>query len=122
MDLAAARSELAGLAPAGFTGYDHLPGVAQLPAWVVGLPQRITAESARLFRVLLPVFVIVGNPYTPEGEAQLLAGVASAADLLGLAGSTFKAATWADIDSFRPITIGQTEHIGAVVNLEVLIS
>lgn len=117
MDLAAIRAELAGYAPAGWTGYDRVPAVPALPALVVDLPALVTPETSDLFRLRVPVMLLVPNPYTAEAEAALMASALTvAAAYRGITGPAFRSCTWETIDQIQPLTIavGQNRELAVL--------
>ncbi len=128
MNIQAIRTELAGVTiDAGehvsVTPYDHMPGVAQLPALVVGMPDRISPMSglAGYYEIELPLVVCVPNPYTVEAEAQLMELALTVANhFRGKRGTAFSTCTFVDIDQVLPVTVGKVEALSAQVHLIIL--
>lgn len=126
MDIQAIRTELLGPVPAGFNGYDRLPGVAKLPAIVIGLPENVSYEGSTLGSgpmVTLPLFVMVANPMTAEAEIKLLDAVNTVATAYrGATGSTFRTCRVTAINQFFAVTVGKTNALSATVNLSLMAS
>lgn len=123
MDLEAVRSELAALAPSGWTAYDYTPGAAVAPALVVGMPESITFDgSYNMAQVTIPVYVVEAPQFDKDAETRLMSGALTVSDSYrSVTGTSFASCRVSGINSFIPQTIGTTEAVTATVYLELLI-
>lgn len=125
MTIQQVRSELSvALSTLGPETYDYLPGSANLPAIVVGLPDRIDHTVTRGYqRIELPVYVVAQSSTPVEGETAVLDLVAQvAASLKGLpTGTSYVSLRVRDTTEIYPIEIGSTEVHSAKINTEIMI-
>lgn len=124
MDVQAARTALAALAPEGLEGYNHFPGSAELPAMVVGLPERIEPQNGtfRHLRVTLPIYVAIQGNVGVEYEQQLMTHVSSVVSALkGATDGSFKALEIPEIRDFGLMVVGSSEVLAATVLVSLLI-
>ena len=119
------RDELATvLAPLGQV-YSYLPGSAELPALVVGLPQRLNnSVSGAYWRVEIPIYVVVRSAVPAAAEAELLELVVAAVGLLeqNRTGTTYSSMRVVDTSDLYPITVGRIEAHSAQINTELMLT
>lgn len=113
------------LAPTGQV-YAYLPGAAQLPATVIGLPDRIQpALTAAHWMLELPIYVVTRSARPESAESDLLEHLVSTIDILrdpaNKTGSTYQTLRVVDVTELYQITVGTVEAMSAQVNLEILI-
>jgi|TARA_R110000744_G_scaffold13600_3_gene39446 hypothetical protein len=104
--------------------YDYLPGSAQLPALVIGLPARVDhSVTTGYWRLDIPVYVITRSAEPLAGETELLDLVVDAVALLkaNRTGTTFSTLKVVDTTDLYPITVGAIEAGSAQVNVELMI-
>lgn len=124
MDIQAARAELAEHAPDTVTAYDSITGAAQLPALVVGLPDTVEVATHGMWRVELPVYVMVGRPNAQDSETLLLKLAVETAKAYKAAGggTNYASVGFIRIDQIESVTVSRsTEALKASVNLSLLI-
>lgn len=116
------RTELAGMAPAGYEGYAVLPSNANLPAIVVDLPESVTFDGSLRFATLnFKIIVVVGTSFGPEVETKLLNDtIAFAKSLSGVNTNHIRSMMVNSVDSFYNVTIGSKEVLSSSINLSVL--
>lgn len=124
MDIQAVRSEIATFAPEGVKGYDYLPGNAQLPTMVVGLPVSVTYDASfRLASVELPIVVAVSGQSGKDVESALLTQATDVAEALrGARGTSFHTSQVSGIRDFGVIEVGASQHLSATIYLTVLVN
>jgi hypothetical protein len=104
--------------------YDYLPGSAQLPAIVVGLPERIDhAATSGYWRIEIPVFAVTRSADPKAGETDLLDLVAQVVALLksNTTGTTWASLKVVDTTDLYQITVGTIEAHSASINLSLMI-
>ena len=136
MDLQAVRTELATLAigglwddalwdgydfGTGWTVYDFMPGSANLPAVVIGLPETVAAQSSGLWRVRLPVIVMTrsADPSAADTAIQRAAVGVTRLYRANPTGTAYRSCRVAEIADFFEITVGNAEASTATVWLEL---
>jgi len=118
------RSELATLLATLGQSYDYLPGSAQLPATVVGLPERIEhSVTSGYWRVELPVYVVTRSAAPLAGETALLDLVVQVVALLkaNSQGTSWASLKVVDTTDLYPITVGTVEAQSASINVALMI-
>lgn len=124
MNVQAARTELAALAPEGVKGYDYFPGSAELPAMVVGLPERIEfGRSMKQAEVTLPITVLVPGNAGVEAETNLMTKVVAVATAVRSASPTHLIAPRiTEIRDYGLRQIGSAQAFGAEVAVTFLLN
>ena len=118
------RTELAELVSTLAQSYDYLPGSAQLPSIVVGLPERIEhSVTSGYWRVEVPLFVVVRSVSPVDGETELLDLVVQVVALLkaNSQGTAWASLKVVDTTDLYPITVGKIEAQSASINVAVMI-
>lgn len=118
------RAELSSLLSAVTQSYDYLPGSAQLPSVVVGLPDRIQHSiTAYYWRLDLPVYCVTRSVVALDSETELLELVVQVVAALkgATTGTTYSSLKVVDTTDLYPITVGATEANSAQVNVEIMI-
>tara|TARA_R110000787_G_scaffold9762_3_gene33850 strand:- start:61 stop:450 length:390 start_codon:yes stop_codon:yes gene_type:complete len=118
------RAELSTLLSAVAQSYDYLPGSAQLPSVVVGLPDRIQHSiTAYYWRLDLPVYCVTRSVVALDSETELLELVVQVVAALkgATTGTTYSSLKVVDTTDLYPITVGATEANSAQVNVEIMI-
>lgn len=123
MTLTDARTELKGLAPPGWAGYDYLPATGSLPCWVVGLPETVSFKDVPLgmSAVRLPIYLCVGPILNRESEIKLLQQVMESAKSLPTKGTSYKACVVDSVSEFSTRTIGTIEALSASIIIDLII-
>lgn len=120
------RTEIAGLLTGlGADTYDYLPGAAQLPAIVAGLPDRLDPYISSMYWLIdLPVYVVTRSAEPLAGETSLLDLIASTVAVLknNRTGNTFSTLRVVDVTSLDPIQIGTIDAHSAQINVSVMVS
>lgn len=126
MTIQDARTEIAGyLAGLGAQEYDYIPGAAQLPGIVVGLPSSIDPSlTSELMEVALPVFVVTRSADPAAGESSLLELVLAVEARLGehRMGTAYRTLRVEDITDFFPVAVGDVEAQSATVRTSVILN
>lgn len=121
------RGELASLvrvADLGVDVYDYLPGAAQLPAVVIGLPDRTDPTRTTGFReVELPVYVLTRSIDPKAGEIALLDLVDQVVQILkGQQRGDYYSSLRVDSTSdYYQIAVGTIEADSAQINVAAMI-
>ena len=118
------RAELSTLLSAVAQSYDYLPGSAQLPSVVVGLPDRIQHSiTPSYWRLDLPVYCVTRSVVALDSETELLELVVQVVAALkgATTGTTYSSLKVVDTTDLYPITVGATEANSAQVNVEIMI-
>lgn len=125
MTIQEARVELAELisAETPATGYSSVPGAADMPAVIVGLPRRYVPVYTNGLRLVeLPLYVVTTSADPESMEEELLELLELLCPLLaGLKGSTFLSCRIPDVDQFYDVTVGTTSAISGTANAELIL-
>lgn len=121
----AIRTEIAGLLDGlGAQTYDYLPGSAQLPALVVGLPDTLDPYVSNSYWLVdLPVYVVTRSAEPLSGETSLLDLVVTVVATLkaNRTGVSYSSLRVVDITNLDPIEIGTVDAHSAQVNVSVMV-
>lgn len=124
-NISATRTEVAAiLAPLAQT-YDYEPGSAELPAFVVGMPERTEFYiSSAYTRIELPVFVVCRSADPDAAEVSLLDLCFAGVDALRAvkSGTAFSSMRVADGERLGYIPIGRTEAVAYQINLDIMVN
>jgi len=118
------RDELSTLLSAVTQSYSYLPGSAQLPSVIIGLPDRIQHSiTTSYWRLDLPVYCVTRSVVALDSETDLLDLVVQVVAALkgATTGTTYSSLKVVDTTDLYPITVGAIEANSAQVNVEIMI-
>jgi hypothetical protein len=118
------RDELSTLLSAVTQSYSYLPGSAQLPSVIIGLPDRIQHSiTTSYWRLDLPVYCVTRSVVALDSETELLDLVVQVVAALkgATTGTTYSSLKVVDTTDLYPITVGAIEANSAQVNVEIMI-
>lgn len=119
------RAEIAtALEGLGAQTYAYIPGAAQLPGIVVGLPDRVNPTlTTGFWQLELPVFIVSRSASPLDGETTLLELMAATVQRLKetRSGTAFSTLRVVDVSELFEITVGTIEAHSCSVNLSVML-
>lgn len=120
-----ARTELASLfAALDVSVYDYLPGSADLPAVVIGLPERIQhSVTIGYWRIDLPIYVVTRSGDPLSGETDLLDLIVTVVAVLkaNRSGTSFSTLKVVDTTDLYQLNVGTVDASSASINVEMMI-
>lgn len=125
MDVDAIREELAVEArTAGWNVYAFTPGAANLPAVVVGVPERIAPLSGALWQITIPVYVLNRSADPAAAESRMLTKAIELAAMFkappAVSPVAYRSRRMVELTDFYDVTVGTTEANACTITVEVL--